>query len=45
MKLSFSKKQHKSFKKYFQIKDFPSKWDKLYIEKAIKYIKYIKWIS
>ncbi len=44
MKLNFSQKQQKTFKKLLNIKNFPSYWDSLYIKKATKYIKLIKWI-
>jgi hypothetical protein len=40
----FTEKHHKKFKKYFNIKDKPRKWDKIYLEKTYKYIKFISWI-
>ncbi len=43
-KIYFSKNQYKDFKNLLKIKDNPSKIDKLYIKKATKYIKLIKWI-
>lgn len=43
-KISFSEIYHKRLKKYFNINNKPWEWDILYIEKANKYIWYIKWI-
>ena len=40
----FTKKQHEKFKKHFKIKKIPWKWDKFYIEKTNRFVKYIKWI-
>lgn len=44
MKIIFSQKQQTSLKNLLCIKNTPSSWDKLYIKKATKYIKLIKWI-
>ena len=40
----FSLEIHEKFKKYFQIKDFPSEIDNMLFKKTYKYIPYIKWI-
>lgn len=42
--LNFSENQFKTFKSYFKIKDNPTNVEKKFIDKTIKYTKYIKWI-
>ncbi len=44
MKQNFEKKYHDKFKKYFNIKNSPSKIENDYYKKTVKYIKFIKWI-
>ncbi len=40
----FTSAEHEKFREYFKIKNEPGEWDKIYMEKAQKYIKYINWI-
>lgn len=44
MKQKFSKDEYKKFRKYLDIKDEPSQLENNFINKAYKYINYIKWL-
>jgi len=44
MKQKFSKDEYKKFRKYFSMKKSESEIEKYFLNKAYKFIKYIKWI-
>jgi len=43
-KQEFKKQEFENFKNYLKVKENPGKIEKIFIEKTIKYLNYIKWI-